>query len=249
MDQARTLRNLLNPTEQRIIPIIGTHGTLWHDLLCTSLFNYHARQGLVTLVFDGGILFDNPKPGSDLLAFLMGRANLEDLVISPNSEQHLLPSAKGFKYLQGNPALAFSILNRLHRLPVTCDRMYATVGLSQVASMSQLNATGDWFWLVEPKAQSVTDVFRAIKGLSCGFSQVQHKVIVAGTSDADEADHVYTSLLETTTFLTRALQYCGYLPHPDSKGGSLAKVAAEEGARVAQAMTTARQAESNVLHL
>jgi len=222
MDQARTLRQLLGQTLTTIHPILGSLGSPTVGKLARQIMLEHAQAGDDTLLFDA-----SPQPArpQDLLQFFQGRAHLEDLVFCVGEHLHMVPAAQGLRALMQHPEQAPVLLQNLHRLPLTCDRMYATLSPKAWALASRFAPSGDWIWLVQPTRQSVTTTFQSIRQAAAVCKDAQHRIIVEGGRGADEADHVYASLLETTLgLLSKPLQYCGHIPTPDSQQ-ALARVA------------------------
>jgi len=214
MDQARTLRKLLGQAQAVIHPILGDLNSPYVGRLAQQVLLQHAAQG------DNSLLFDAAPPLTpryDLIDFFQGRRSLEDLVHSLDEHRHVVPATKGLSALMMHPAEAPALLNKLHRLPVTTDKLYATLSARAWELACRFAPADDWLWLVSPTSQSVTDTFQAIRR-ACGIcQQAQHRIIVVGGRNADEADHVYASLLDTTLgFLGKPLQYCGHIPSPQA---------------------------------
>lgn len=217
MDQAKTLRNLLGQSRPVISPILGDMNYDYAACLARLVLEQRARQHHTALLFDSSVqglrqLFPSHDRG-DLIEFFKGKANLEDQVLELAHQQYLLPAKHGLDVLSQNPAQASVLLGSLHRLPVTCDAFYATLAYEGSRLATQLAPASDWFWVVQPTANSVTRVFQGIRTSSGVDESCQHRVIVAGVKDTDEADHVFSDLLETTSrFLACPLQYAGHMP-------------------------------------
>jgi len=231
MDQARTLRHLLGRSQQAIHPILGDFQSGFVSRIARQVLAQHARQKQTALLFDAVPKTDEQaRQHPDLIEFFSGRKSLEDLVRCASPQECRVPSSLGLNALMHHPHEAASLLSKLHRLPVTCDKLYATLPTKAWELASRFAPYSDWFWLVQPTTASVTCTFQAIRRASGVCSEAQHRIIVVGGKGSDEADHVYASLLDTSMpFLTRPLQYCGFIP----------KTQAEEAlVRVAKAMCT-----------
>lgn len=246
MDQAKTLRKLLGQARPVITPILGDLQQDYAACLGRFILEQQARLGANSLLLDGSERGLNALveagPQQDLLGFLQGRRNLEDLTTLLAKQQYLVPARLGLSALGKAPAQAQMLLGKLHRLPVTCDHLYATLDYTAHALAHAFSEEGEWLWIVQPTAQSVTQVYSAIRS-SGGVSEfVQHRVIVAGVRSVSEADHVFANLQDTTArFLGKPLQYGGHLPilkanQPLSEAGR-EMIAA--GRRVAKAVCTA----------
>ncbi|MCQ8897374.1 hypothetical protein NQT62_13110 [Limnobacter humi] len=217
MDQATTLRKLLGQTRPVITPILGDMGFDYAACLARFILERHARQHQNALVFDASVAgLRQLLPADrrqDVIEFFKGRLNLEDQVVELADGQYLSPAMHGLSALAHNVDQVDVLLSRLHRLPVTCDRHFATLPYESWKLAAKLAPSSDWYWVVQPTANSVTRVFQAIRN-TCGVDQnIHHRVIVAGVKGTDEADHVFANLLETTSgFLSQPLQYAGHLP-------------------------------------
>ncbi|WP_223673093.1 hypothetical protein, partial [Proteus terrae] len=64
---------------------------------------------------------------TDLIEFFNGKLNLEDQVIELAESQYLVVAKVGLAALANKPAQALALLGKLHRMPVSCDRFYATL--------------------------------------------------------------------------------------------------------------------------
>lgn len=217
MDQAKTLRQLLGTSRPLISPILGDIGTNYAACLARFVLEQHACQHKTALLFDSsehGLreLF-SAHCRDDLIEFFKGRANLEDQVLELSAHQYVVIARQGLDVLTRNPGQAEVLLGKLHRLPVTCDAFYATLPYEAWRLAAQLAPAAQWFWIVHPKANSVTRVFQGIRSSSGVDENCRHRVIVAGVRNTDEADHVFSNLLESTShFLTQPLQYAGHMP-------------------------------------
>jgi MinD-like ATPase involved in chromosome partitioning or flagellar assembly len=217
MDQAKTLRNLLGRKSTTIHPILGDMAFDYAAFLARLVLEHQARQDRNALLFDGSqgglsqLLPANNRP--DLLDFFNGRLNLEDQVIELAKGQYLVAASHGLQALASKPAQADALQGKLHRIPVSCDRFYATLPYEAVMLANAFSPRNDWCWVVQPTARSVTRAFQAIRSMKGVDENIQHRVIVAGVKDTDEADHVFANLLESTSrFLASPLQYAGHLP-------------------------------------
>jgi len=224
MDQARTLRHMLGQSQQTIHPILGDLKSGFLQFMSRHVLAQHALQGETALLFDG-VPAQQGKV-VDLIEFFKGRKSLEDLVLTASQYECVVPAAQGLSALVHHPHEAAHLLKKLHRLPLTCDRLYASLPVKAWELASHFAPQSDWFWLVEPTRESVTAVFHAIRRASGVCAGAQHRIIVVGGKGPDEADHVYASLLETSmSFLQKPLQYCGYLPslHAEDAASRVAK--------------------------
>ncbi|HEX4880426.1 MAG TPA: hypothetical protein VFV39_11310 [Limnobacter sp.] len=217
MDQANTLRKLLGQGRTHIAPVMGDMKLDYAACLMRLVLEHQASLGHVAVVFDGSHLglanaLGNPSR-LDLLNFFNGHASLEDVVLQLGERQYLVPATLGLQALTQRPAWARALLGNLHRLPVTADRFYATLPYEAVTLAQGLSAGETWYWVVHPTASSVTRVFQALRTSKEVDQNIRHRVIVAGVKNADEADHVFANLLESTSgFWSQALQYAGHMP-------------------------------------
>lgn len=217
MDQAKTLRHLLGQNRPIISPVLGDMNYDYAACLARFVLEQQARQNRIALLFDSSVqglrqLFP-AQARFDLIEFFKGHVNLEDQVLELAPHQYLLSAKHGLDVLSQNPEQASALLGKLHRLPVTCDVYYATLSYEAARLAAHFAPSSDWFWVVQPTANSVTRVFQAIRTSSGVDENCQHRVIVAGVRGMDEADHVFSNLLETTSgFLSRPLQYAGHMP-------------------------------------
>lgn len=218
MDQAKTLRKMLGLSQATICPILGDMHSDYAALLGRLLLEQHAKHHHAALLMDGskhGIqaMFSGSRKAHDLWMFVQRQALLEDLVLELAPQQFWMPAQQGFDGLLQQPQHTQLLVNSLHRLPTRCDHLYATLPDHAWALALQFAPASEWFWIVHPTAQSVTRVFHGIRHSSGVDAKVQHRVIVAGVRDTDEADHVFSNLLETTLrHVARPLQYAGHLP-------------------------------------
>lgn len=243
MDQANTLRHLLGRKGATIHPILGDMDSDYPACLARFVLEQQAHQARVAVLFDGSsaglpqLLQSQARP--DLIDFFNGKFNLEDQVIKLANSQYLVAAKLGLQALVKKPAQSAALLGKLHRMPVSCDRFYATLPYEAVALAKAFSPQDDWYWVVQPTAKSVTRVFLAIRSLKGLHENIRHRVIVAGVKHTDEADHVFASLLEnTSSFLINPLQYAGHLPELPS-GKALNQVGREmiaAGRRIAKAV-------------
>ena len=217
MDQAKTLRHLLGQQKATIHPILGDLEYNYAACLGRFILEQQAAQSHTAILFDGSanglvqLIADASR--KDLLLFFQGQANLEDQVAILAEGQYLVPSAKGLSALADQPEQSRVLLGKLHRLPVTADMLYATLPYEATRLASAFLPEGDWFWVIQPTASSVTRAFQGLRSSKGVGENIQHRVIVAGVRNANEADHVFANLLETTTpFLNKPLQYAGHMP-------------------------------------
>lgn len=243
MDQAKTLRQLLGKSHQVIHPILGDLGTDYAACVGRFVLEQHARQGHTTVLFDGSAqglsqLLAGRKP-HDLVQFFRGIRNLEDLAIELAEQQYFVPASHGLEVLAKAPEKAALLHSKLHRLPASCDRFYATLPYSATELAAALAPAAAWTWVVQPTAKSVTHVFQAIRSSKGVDENAEHRVIVAGVKSTDEADHVFANLLETTSrFLDQPIHYGGHLPKLVERMG-FAQVGGElitAGRRIAKAI-------------
>lgn len=217
MDQAKTLRHLLGRQGATIHPIMGDMACDYAACLSRFVLEQQARQGREAVVFDGSsaglaqLLPVHHRP--DLIEFFEGRRNLEDQVLELAAGQYLVVAANGLAALARKPKQATALLGKLHRMPVNCDRLYATLPYEAVSLARAFSPHDDWYWVVQPTAQSVTRAYRGLQSSKGGDENIHHRVIVAGVRNTDEADHVFANLLESTShFMASPLQYAGHLP-------------------------------------
>ncbi|HEX4855432.1 MAG TPA: hypothetical protein VFV28_01370 [Limnobacter sp.] len=217
MDQAKTLRNLLGRKTATIHPVLGDMASDYAAFLGRLVLEQQARLDRHSVLFDGSLaglaqlLPSHSRP--DLVEFFNGRLNLEDQVLELAKGQYLVVARQGLQALAGKPAQAEALLGKLHRMPVSCDRFYATLPYEAVALAHAFSPHDDWCWVVQPTASSVTRAFQAIRSMKGVDENIRHRVIVAGVRNTDEADHVFANLLESTSsFLAFPLQYAGHLP-------------------------------------
>lgn len=218
MDQAKTLRQMLGTDRPLVTPIFGDLQADYAVCVARLVLEQHAQHQNTALLFDGSIHGLNALcAGSglqhDLMAFFRGRKNLEDLVLRLADRQYWVPAQEGLLGLSKKPQQADVLLGNFHRLPVSCDYFYATLPYDAWKLAGHLAPDSEWFWVVQPTAHSVTQVFQSIRHSSGVDENCQHRVIVAGVKNTDEADHVFSNLLDTTMrFLVKPLQYAGHLP-------------------------------------
>jgi MinD-like ATPase involved in chromosome partitioning or flagellar assembly len=217
MDQANTLRHLLGQRHALIHPIMGDMASDYAACLGRLVLEQQARQSRVAVLFDGssaGLPQLLPATARhDLIDFFNGKHNLEDQVVQLGEGQYLVVAKQGLQALAQKPAQAAALLGKLHRMPVSCDRFYATLPYEAVALARAFSPQDEWYWVVQPTARSVTRAFQAIRSSKGVDENIQHRVIVAGVKNTDEADHVFANLLESTSqFLVNPLQYAGHLP-------------------------------------
>lgn len=243
MDQANTLRHLLGQKIATIHPILGDMAADYAACIGRFVLEQQAQQGRVAALFDGsnGGLQQLLPPGSrsDLIDFFNQKLNLEDQVVQLAEGQYLIAAGKGLHALAQKPAQSAALLGKLHRMPVSCDRYYATLPYEAVALARSFCPREDWYWVVQPTARSVIRAFQAIRTSKGVDENIHHRVIVAGVKDTDEADHVFANLLESTShLLANPLQYAGHLPALHS-GKALNQVGREmiaAGRRIAKAI-------------
>lgn len=243
MDQADTLRHLLGQKQATIYPILGDMGVDYAACLGRFVLEQQARQGRMAVLFDGSnqglqpLL--PPASRSDLIDFFSRKHNLEDLVVQLADGQYLVAANQGLQALAQKPEQSAALLGKLHRMPVSCDRHYATLPYEAVSLARAFAPADDWIWVVQPTARSVTRAFQAIRSSKGVDENIRHRVIVAGVKDTDEADHVFANLLESTAkYLANPLQYAGHLPALHS-GKALNQVGREmiaAGRRIAKAI-------------
>ncbi|HEX4843682.1 MAG TPA: hypothetical protein VFV57_08415 [Limnobacter sp.] len=217
MDQANTLRKLLGQSRTHIVPVMGDMKMDYAACLVRLVLAHQASLKHTAVVFDGsnqGLAQAAAASGQvDLLNFFNGQANLEDLVLQLGEGQYLVPANLGLQALTQRPSWAGALLGNLHRMPVTADRFYATLPYEAVALAHGLCPDEAWHWVVQPTASSVTRVFQAMRTSKEVDQNIRHRVIVAGVKNAEEADHVFANLLESTAgFMAHPLQYAGHLP-------------------------------------
>ncbi|HEX4917754.1 MAG TPA: hypothetical protein VFV43_07650 [Limnobacter sp.] len=217
MDQANTLRKLLGQNRTCIVPVMGDMKMDYAACLMRLVLEHQACLKHTSVLFDGsnqGLPHAMAVSGRvDLLNFFNGQASLEDLVLQLDEGQYLVPANLGLQALTQRPSWAGALLGNLHRLPVTADRFYATLPYEAVALAHGLCPDEAWHWVVHPTSSSVTRVFQAIRTSKEVDQNIRHRVIVAGVKNAEEADHVFSNLLESTAgFMAQPLQYAGHLP-------------------------------------
>ena len=243
MDQAKTLRHLLGQQAKTIHPILGDMGADYAACVGRFVLEQQARQDRAAVLFDGSVqglgqLLVSSR-NSDLIEFLNGKGSLEDQVVKLAEHQYLVVAHQGLSALVENASAADALLGKLHRMPVSCDRFYATLPYHGVALASAFSPHDEWYWVVQPTARSVTAAFQAIRSTRTNSENTQHRVIVAGVKNTDEADHVFANLLESTArYLGKPLQYAGHLPALVS-GRALNQVSREmivAGRRIAKAI-------------
>ncbi len=238
MDQANTLRHLLGARHQAISPIISDATGMAGSLVAGYFAEALARSGLSSVVLDGakqGIAHDRGlRVKFELAHVLAGDVNLEDVCLNAGSRQWVVPSYRGFQSMQQSLYLAQAFAQHLHRLPVTADVILASIPTQAIDAAIELSQPdSDWFWVVAPKAQSVTAVYSGLKHVANRYPDVQHRLIVAGTSDYHEADHVFANLVDASRrFLHLPLEYAGFMPATKTPEQRHA------GKRVATAMMT-----------
>jgi len=217
MDQAKTLRSLLGRKSATIHPILGDMRSDYAACLARFVLEQQASLDRVAVLFDGSENGLNqllpPNARADLIEFFNGRLNLEDQVVQLAKGQLLVAASQGLQALAQNPDQAQALLGKLHRMPVSCDRFYATLPYEATLLATAFSPQDDWYWVVQPTSRSVTRTFQAIRSLKGLDENIHHRVIVAGVRDMDEADHVFANLLESTSsLLSNPLQYAGHLP-------------------------------------
>ena len=243
MDQAKTLRHLLGRKAATIHPILGDMGSDYAACLARFVLEQQARSDRAAVLFDGSVAgLPQLLPSHariDLIEFFNGKLNLEDQVIELAESQYLVVARIGLEALAKKPAQSLALLGKLHRMPVSCDRFYATLPYEAVQLAKAFSPQDDWYWVVQPTARSVTRAFQAIRSSKGVDENIRHRVIVAGVRSTDEADHVFANLLESTSsFLVNPLQYAGHLPALSS-GKALNQVGREmiaAGRRIAKAI-------------
>jgi MinD-like ATPase involved in chromosome partitioning or flagellar assembly len=218
MDQAKTLRQMLGAARPLVTPIFGDLQAGYAVCVARLVLEQHAQHQNTALLFDGSAhgvsaLFDGLGHPQDLMAFFRGRKNLEDLVVRLADRQYWVAAQEGLSGLSKKPQQVDALLGNFHRLPVSCDYFYTTLPYGAWKLAGYLAPASEWFWVVQPTAHSVTQVFQGIRHSSGVDENCQHRVIVAGVKNTDEADHVFSNLLDTTMrFLVKPLQYAGHLP-------------------------------------
>lgn len=217
MDQANTLRQLLGQRRAVIHPILGDMASDYAACIGRFVLEQQARHDRTAVLFEGskrGLLqLSINGVQSDLVEFLHGRISLEDQVMQLADNQYVVAASKGLQVLVQKPEKASLLLNKLHRMPVSCDRYYATLPYDAVALAHAFSPCDEWSWVVQPTVKSVTRTFQAIRSSNAINENIHHRVIVAGVKNTDEADHVFANLLESSSsFLAYPLQYAGHLP-------------------------------------
>lgn len=218
MDQAKTLRRMLGVDRPLMTPIFGDLQEVYAVCIARLVLEQHAQHHNTALLFDASehglkMLYPKSQAVPDLLTFFQGRNNLEDLVMPLAERQYWVPAHEGLLALSKKPQQADVLLGNLHRLPVSCDYFYATLSYEAWTLAERLAPASEWFWVVQPTAHSVTQVFQGIRHSSGVDENCQHRVIVAGVKNTDEADHVFSNLLDSTMrFVAKPLQYAGHLP-------------------------------------
>lgn len=213
MDQANTLRSMLGQAQYVVEPVLAESDSPYIRPLCQAVLNLHAAQKNGAIIFDSGILMPDASARSELLGVLQNRDSLEDVAKALLPNQFLVPSKQGFKAMFENPALLTQLMQKMHRLPATCDHLYATLSFAEWQLAMRLSPATDWCWLVQPTAGSVTQVFKAIRQLGYKTEGVHHRIIVTGVDSAAQADDVYATLQDTVAaFSSNPLQYCGHVP-------------------------------------
>ena len=243
MDQAKTLRHMLGRKHATVNPIMGDMACDYSACLGRFVLEQQARQNHAAVLFDGstsGLLQLLPRGSqTDLIEFLNGKSNLEDQVVELAKNQYMVVAGKGLHALSQNPVQAKALLGKLHRMPVSCDRYYVTLPYEAVALAQAFSPRDEWYWVVQPTAKSVTRAFQAIRTSKGVDENIQHRVIVAGVKDANEADHVFANLSESTScLLVNPLQYAGHLPvlSSDKALNQVSREMIAAGRRIAKAI-------------
>ncbi|MDX1668844.1 MAG: hypothetical protein R3194_05470 [Limnobacter sp.] len=239
MDQAESLRSLLGQAQYQIEPILADVGSSYLKPLCQALLKHHARRDAGSLIFDGGFLVAEPQRKLDLMSVLENRSSLEDIAKPLLPNQFLVQAIQAFAGLSSNLDAVSLFEQKMHRLPGTCDFIYATLAKPQVALAERLAKSSACFWLVEPTSKSVTETFKAIRYSDCQEKAMKHRIIVVGAASVQQADDVFASLQDVLPGSdTSALQYCGHVPKLETgKNNSKVTQACE---RVVKVMATGR---------
>lgn len=213
MDQAGTLRTLLGQTKHNIEPIMADVGSVYLRPLCQALLKHNAKSEVGSLIFDGGFLIRDPSRQHDLMRVLENRANLEDISRALLPNQYLVQAVQAFSYLTSDIQAMSGLEKKMHRLPGTCDNLYATLTQSQAILATRFAKRGSCFWVVEPTSKSVTETFKAIRYSIKQADHLQHRIIVVGVSDVVQADEVFSKFQEVISHDdSSTLQYCGHVP-------------------------------------
>lgn len=239
MDQAESLRSLLGQAQFNIEPILADVGSSYLKPLCQALLKQHAKSGSGSLIFDGGFLVADPQRKHDLLTVLENRVSLEDIAKPLLPNQFLVQAIQAFAGLSASLESVKLFEKKMHRLPGTCDFLYATLAKPQIALAERLAKNKACFWLVEPTSKSVTETFKAIRYSERLENAMKHRIIVVGSSSVQQADDVFASLQDVLPGSdSTALQYCGHVPKLEN--GKITSKVTQACERVVQVMATGR---------
>ncbi len=240
MDQAITLRTLLQQTPYLFRLIIAEQDCQVIRQLCRMLFERHLDNQESSVIFDGGLLIKPNRVADDLLQVLRHRAGLEDISLCVLDKQYLVQAKLAFEHMLIHPNLTKQLIHSLPRLPTTCDYFYATLSPEQLPVGFQIAKQGHFFWLIQPTAKSVTETFRALRQSGAIAQDVEHRIIVVEAKSAEQADDVYATLQSVVSgYLTHPLQYCGYVPK--LKEGANCKRLYQNLSAVSEAMIHSQQ--------
>lgn len=194
-------------------------GSLYLRPLCQALLKHNAKAELGSLIFDGGFLIRDPSRQHDLMRVLENKASLEDISRTLLPNQYLVQAVQAFSYLAADKRAISGLEQRLHRLPDSCDNLYATLTQAQASLATQFAKRGSCYWLVEPTSKSVTETFKAIRYSIRQVDHLQHRIIVVGVSDVVQADEVFSKFQEVISQDdSSTLQYCGHVPKLTPRG-------------------------------
>jgi flagellar biosynthesis protein FlhG len=146
---------------------------------------------------------------------LVGKKNINDIIVEGPLGIHILPASSGVSEMQSLTAKQqMSMLKELSHLKTRYDFFLIDTGAGIASNVLRFNAAADEICVVtNPEPTAITDAYALMKIMSSKY-QIHNFNLIVNQSSLKEAKSVYLRLVRVLNkFLTVNLKLTGYIPH------------------------------------
>ena len=221
IDQAESLRRIVEPKQVKIIAVSSGKGGVGKTNVSVNLAVSMAKQGKEDILMDADLGLANVdvllglNTEYDLSHVMKGERTLEEIMVEGPSNVKVIPASTGRSNMANlEPAEHVGLINAFSDLGCAVDVMIIDTGAGISDSViSFCGASQDVIVVVHDEPASITDAYAFIKVMSRKHNVSRFHILANMTHDAREGRELFIKLSKATDrFLDVVLTFIGAVP-------------------------------------
>jgi len=224
MDQADSLRRIVNPKPLKIIAVSSGKGGVGKTNVSVNLALSLAKQGKEVLLLDADLGMANVDvllgltTEYDLSHVISGERTLDEIIIDGPSNLKIIPASSGINEMANlSQAEQAGLINAFSELGNVVDVLIVDTGAGISDTVINFcRASQDVIVVVHDEPASITDAYAFIKVMSRKHDISRFHVLANMTHDAHEGRQLFLKLSKATDrFLDVVLTFTGTVPYDE----------------------------------